>query len=145
MRMKNGGKISIAKEVRGNPHVLWNIVADTESAESRKDPILAQPVQHRCEIGWDGEIMAVNTRGHISGIKVEEEEYYMGEVEKEMCHKGKVEREICSIREGKALWRYSSSWELDSKGKMEVLHKVWVSLPTGSEVELMNTSVAQRD
>ena len=48
----------------------------------------------------------------------------MGEVEKEMCHKGKVEREVCSIREGKALWRYSSSWELDSKGKMEVLHKV---------------------
>ena len=124
MRMKNGGKISIAKEVRGNPHVLWNIVADTESAESRKDPILAQPVQHRCEIGWDGKIMAVNARGHISGVKVEEEECYMGKVEKEVRYKAKVEKELCSTREGQVLWRYSSYWELDSKGKLEVVHQV---------------------
>ena len=124
MNMKKRGKISISKEMRGDPVVLWNIVADTESTELKDDPILAQPLRHRCEVGWDGEIMAVNARGHISGVKVEEEKYYKGEVEKEVRYKAKVEKELCSTREGQVLWRYSSYWELDSKGKLEVVHQV---------------------
>ena len=124
MNMKKRGKISISKEMRGDPVVLWNIVADTESTELKDDPILAQPLRHRCEVGWDGKIMAVNARGHISGVKVEEEECYMGKVEKEVRYKAKVEKELCSTREGQVLWRYSSYWELDSKGKLEVVHQV---------------------
>ena len=39
------------------------------------------------EMRGDPVVMAVNARGHISGVKVEEEECYMGKVEKEVRYK----------------------------------------------------------
>ena len=98
--MKNGGKISISKEMGGDPVVLWGIVADTESGRTW-ETILAQPVQHGCEVGRDGERFSWKKTTLISGFKVANEDSYTA----------KVELKSCSTREGKLSTSDHVKWE----------------------------------
>ena len=59
-------------------------------------------------------------------------------------------RHFCTLHSSQVmLWglqRAMSGYLVSSfVSKIELLNKVWVMLPTGSEVELMNTSATQRD
>ena len=117
LSLKNGGKISISKEMGGDPVVLWGIVADTESGRTW-ETILAQPVQQGCEVGRDGIMFAWKKTTLISGFKVANEDSYTA----------KVELTSCSTREGKVVASNSSCWELDSKGKMEYVRKAFFFL-----------------
>ena len=126
--LKKGGQISIVKEMSGDPIVLWNIVEDTESKRFQY-PILAQPVH------YNGKNYAWKRTYLISGVKEEEGESY----------KAKVERKLHATREEKMVQSGSYCWELDRKGKMEVVRKALWRLPTGVELELINNVVAHRD
>ena len=132
LNLKKGGKISIAKEMGGDPVVLWNIVEDTAS-ERVQCAIIAQPVQHGCELGRDGKMNAWKKTYLISGVKEEEGESY----------KAKVERKW-HITQEKVVHSASYCWELDGKGKMEVVRKWW-RLSTGTELEVINIVEAHRD
>ena len=124
--LKKGGQISIVKEMSGDPIVLWNIVEDTESKRFQY-PILAQPVH------YNGKNYAWKRTYLISGVKEEEGESY----------KAKVERKW-HITQEKVVHSASYCWELDGKGKMEVVRKWW-RLSTGTELEVINIVEAHRD
>ena len=132
--LKKGGKISIAKEMDGDPIVLWNIDEDRESGRNGF-AILTQPVHHGCNLGRDGKMLARKVTTLISGVKVEEGENY----------KAKVERKWHITREEKVLQSGSICWELDRRGKLEVVRKEWWTLPAGVELELINNGLALRD
>ena len=131
--MKNGGKISISKEMveMEDGVVLWDIVANTELGITRTTT-LAQPVQQGCEVGRDGIMFSWKRTNLISGFKVANEDSYTA----------KVELTSCSTREGKVVASNSSCWELDSKGKMEYVRKALVKFPT-AELEVINKVVAE--
>jgi len=130
---KKGGKVSILKEMRGDPVVLWNIVDSTESVDFRF-PIFAQPVQHKSGLGRAGKGAVITNL--ISGVKVA----------KEACYTGKVKSIIeITTGEGKMVTSDSFCCMVDGKGKLEVSHKVWKKFETGAEIELIVTAVAQRD
>ena len=132
LSLKYGSKISISKEMGGDPVVLWGIAADTESGRTWETEILGQPVQHGCEVGRDGERFSWKKTTLISGFKVANEDSYTA----------KVELTSCSTREGKVVASNSSCWELDSKGKMEYVRKALVKFPT-AELEVINKVVAE--
>ena len=114
--------------------VLWDIVANTELGITRTTT-LAQPVQQGCEVGRDGERFSWKKTTLISGFKVANEDSYTA----------KVELTSCSTREGKVVASNSSCWELDSKGKMEVVRKTLVKFPKfpTAELEVINNGVAE--
>ena len=129
---------------RGDPPILWNIATSTESRKSAA-PIFAKPQRHKFGLGSRGYVDTKMTN-FIGGGKVEQETCSTGKVEKkEECFTGKVEMEVCTWYKGKVMGRQSSSWELDSKGKLEGTWKEWGKLRSGAEVELIITWVAQRD
>ena len=130
--MKNGGKISISKEMGGDPVVLWGIVADTESGRTWETEILGQPVQHGCEVGREGKMFAWKRTNLISGFKVANEDSYTA----------KVEDTLEDTLEGKLVTSNSFCLELDSKGKMEVVGKVLMKFST-AELEVINNVVAE--
>ena len=133
LSLKKGGKISIAKEMGGDPVVLWNIVEDTAS-ERVQCAIIAQPVQHGCGQGRDGKMRSWKDTTLISGVNVGEGKSY----------KAKVERKWHMTREGKVVRSGSYCWELDRKGKLEVVRKLWWRLSTGLELKSIDKVVAQR-
>jgi len=130
---KKGGKVSILKEMRGDPVVLWDIVASTESGDF-SFPIFAQPLQQKTGLGRDGRV-GLNTN-LMSGVQVG----------KEACYTGKVESIVEIVtRDGKMVMRISFCSMVDGKGKLEVTHRVWKKFETGAEIELITTAVAQKD
>ena len=132
LSLKNGGKISISKEMGGDPVVLWGIVADTESGRTWETEILGQPVQHGCEVGREGKMFAWKRTNLISGFKVANEDSYTA----------KVEDTLEDTLEGKLVTSNSFCLELDSKGKMEYVRKALVKFPT-AELEVINKVVAE--
>ena len=126
-----GNKVSILKELCGDPVVLWRIVLSTEARELRF-PIEAQPVQQNTL-----NLFSLKCTNLISGVKVE----------KEACYKGRVEVEkIYTTREGKVVKSHSFCCVVNSKGKLEVVVKVWTTFENDdAEVEVVTTWEAQRD
>ena len=123
--LKKGDKISISKEIRGDPDVLWNMEFGTSLTMHFPAQPLVQP--HGCDQGSKG-----ITR--ISGVMVENE----------ACT-GKAEMEGCLTREGKVVDKYSFCWQVNSMGKLEVAEKKWRRLLSGAEIEVICSAVAQRD
>ena len=132
---KKGGKVSISKEMRGDPVVLWRIDDGKESGKFSFH--IMQSVQHDSELSRDGKIVSMKITNHISGVKVEREANYTG----------KVEMKICYTCEGKMVDNDIDSYcfMVDGKGKLEVTLKRWKRFKSGGEVELIDTAVAQRD
>ena len=131
---KKGGKVSISKEMRGDPVVLWRIDDRKESGKFSFH-IFAQSVQHDSELSRDGKIVSMKITNHISGVKVEKEANYTGKVEMKRCY-------TC---EGKMVDVDSFCFMVDGKGKLEVTLKRWKKFKSGGEVELFDTAMAQRD
>ena len=139
---EKGSQVSIFKvlnkEMRGDPVVLWRVVASTESTDS-SFPIFAQQlVEPQSGLGRDGKITPAEITNHISGVKVGKEASYTGTVEVEaICTTCEAEVEV--------VWKTSFCFMVDGKGKLEAVRKAWIKFDTGTEVELINTVVAQRD
>jgi len=131
---KKGGKVSISKEMRGNPVVMWRIEDRKESGKF-SFRIFAQSVQHQSELSRDGKIVKITN--HISGVKVEREANYTG----------KVEMKICYTCEGKMVDNDIDSYcfMVDGKGKLKVTLERWKKFKSGGEVALIDTAMAQRD
>jgi len=130
---KKGGKVSISKEMRGDPVVLWRI--DDRKESGKFSFHIMQSVQHDSELSRDGKIVSMKITNHISGVKVEKEANYTGKVEMKRCY-------TC---EGKMVDVDSYCFLVDGKGKLEVTLKRWKKFKSGGEVELIDTAVAQRD
>jgi len=131
---KQGSKVSISKEMRGDPIVLWRIDDGKESGKF-SFCISAQLVQYDSELSSDGKIVSMKITNHISGVEVEREANYTGKVEMERCY-------TC---EGKMVDVDSYCFMVDGKGSLEVTLKRWKKLKSGAEVELIDTAMAQRD
>ena len=69
--LKQGGRISISKEMCGDPAVLWNIVEDREENKKVVSSILVQPVEHKCVQRRDGTIVAEKWTTVIGGFRLQ--------------------------------------------------------------------------